>query len=238
MNNIKNAPTSGAKNTNNFIIPQFNGNSMMVQAYKGEAVVDVPSIAEFLGVKTNSANKLIKKHKKSFEIYGKVGFKIQPSKSGQKQKVYMLNEGQAMFLMNLSKNTECVVLLKQKLVSEFLLARAVIQQRLTGIVIRSRATDAIKTLVDYAKGNGSNNAKRYYCIVTKMLYSVLFNISKVPKDYRNTLNADQLCCLAIGEKIIQDTIYNHVLQGTHYKDIYQKIKDNLTNFAESIQRLK
>lgn len=65
-------------------------------------------IAEGVGIKHSSITRTIRKHEKDFEEFGKLGFKIRPSDSGQGEKIYKLNEDQAILLITYLKNTDIV----------------------------------------------------------------------------------------------------------------------------------
>lgn len=69
--------------------------------------------------KHRSVQRIIDKHLINLEKFGKVRFQITPTESGQEQKVYLLNEQQATFLITLLRNTEIVVAFKVELVRQF-----------------------------------------------------------------------------------------------------------------------
>ncbi|MDR7375414.1 phage regulator Rha-like protein [Rhodoferax ferrireducens] len=77
---------------------------------------------------------LIDKYQPNLAAFGKVLFQIAPSadgKTGQKERVALLNEDQAFFLVALSRNTPRVVELKGKLVKAFAEARRAAQVHTT-----------------------------------------------------------------------------------------------------------
>lgn len=76
-------------------------------------------IAECAEVKHRHLKVLINKHKERLEHFGKVTFKISPSKSGQNVRDYILNEQQATLLITFLKNTEQVATFKENLVRAF-----------------------------------------------------------------------------------------------------------------------
>jgi phage regulator Rha-like protein len=86
----------------------------------GELVIDSRIIAEQLEIERRSFMKLVRKHQSLVEAnFGKVGFKISPSASGQSENFAWLNEGQCTFLMTLSRNTPKVLTCKVGLVKAF-----------------------------------------------------------------------------------------------------------------------
>ena len=76
-------------------------------------------IAECTSLQHHTITKTIRKHQARFEQFGKVGFKIQATDSGQSTKDYILNEQQATLLVTFLKNTEQVVNFKTNLVKAF-----------------------------------------------------------------------------------------------------------------------
>ena len=76
-------------------------------------------IAECTNLQHHTITKTIRKHQARFEQFGKVGFKIQATDSGQSTKDYILNEQQATLLVTFLKNTEQVANFKTNLVKAF-----------------------------------------------------------------------------------------------------------------------
>ena len=105
-------------------------------------------IAECAKVQHRTVQRLIKKHKKSLERFGKVRFQITPSNSGQNIKAYELNEPQATLLITFMRNTDKVIEFKENLVKAFYeLRKEVYQLRLARELEkpkRRQLTDAIQ----------------------------------------------------------------------------------------------
>lgn len=105
-------------------------------------------IAEYSGNSRKAIQNLINRYKEKLEQYGKVVFEILPLPSGQKAKVYHLNEKQATFLITLLKNTPNVVAFKFELTKQFYSVREELKQRhslrLEDKSKRKTLTDAIK----------------------------------------------------------------------------------------------
>lgn len=76
-------------------------------------------VAECTNLQHHTITRTIRKHQARFERFGKVGFKIQPLKSGQSAKDFILNEQQATLLVTFLKNTEQVANFKENLVKAF-----------------------------------------------------------------------------------------------------------------------
>jgi hypothetical protein len=104
--------------------------------------------------------------------------------------------------------------------------------RAKNITTRKIATDGIQLLVEYARANGSSNAKKYYMNITKMLNKILFDIDKAPKGFRDTLDESQLSRLTMAEASISEIIKLGIAGGLYYKEIFQDIKKKMTAFAE------
>lgn len=110
-------------------------------------------IADCAQVTHDAVRRLISRYESDFCSFGKLGFEIRPlpgSRTGQKAKIYHLNEQQATLLMTYLRNTEVVRAFKLELVRQFYLMRmelqrvqAVKEQRRP---IRRSVTDAIKAL--------------------------------------------------------------------------------------------
>ena len=144
---------------------------------------------------------------------GKVTFKMEPLESGQKEKVYLLNEGQAMFLMTLLRNdgvNGVVVKFKARLASK--------ENRL-------KETDVIKLLVEYAKEQDSTHSDKLYLTYTKLANSIV-------SGKRDDMTASELNTLTLVERIIKQTIEIDMSMGMHYKDIYKDCKQRIKQFTE------
>lgn len=83
-------------------------------------------IADFAGVEHHAVQQLCTKYQADFEEFGKVAFEMRPfpgSKTGQKIKIYHLNEPQATLLITYLKNTPQVRAFKKELVRQFFAMR-------------------------------------------------------------------------------------------------------------------
>lgn len=110
-------------------------------------------IANCAQVQHHTITRLIQTHEADFKSFGKVRFEIRPlpeSRTGQKAKIYHLNEQQATLLMTYLKNTEVVRKFKMELVRQFYAMRRELEK--CGVIkadrkaIRRNVTDAIKAL--------------------------------------------------------------------------------------------
>lgn len=72
---------------------------------------------DHFNTKTTQRGTFIQKYEGDFEDFGKVRFKMEPLESGQKEKIYLLNEEQATLLMTYLRNSDIVRKFKKNLVS-------------------------------------------------------------------------------------------------------------------------
>lgn len=212
----------------------------LVELKKDVAFTNSKIIAEGTNNKHYAVRQIIQKYEKIFEEtpeLGKVTFKMYPLESGQKEKVYLLNEGQAMFLMTLLRNDGVdgiVVKFKARLASEFMRMKEFIQERKTTEWIESRQynksnrlkeTDVIKLLVEYAKEQGSAHSDKLYLTYTKL-------VKKVVQGNRDELSINDINNLTLVESIILQTIQIDMSMNMDYKDIYKDCKDRIERFLE------
>lgn len=104
---------------------------------KDDVFTNSKIVAECAEVEHRTVKRLLDNHITDFEEFGKlkVRFEIQPSKTNQKEKIYLLNEQQATLLLTYLKNTEPVRKFKKALVHQFFSLREQLQ------IIRSARSD-------------------------------------------------------------------------------------------------
>ena len=102
-----------------------------------------------------------------------------------------------------------------------------LKMRQQGIITRKAETDAIKSLVEYAKGNGSKNADKYYVLYTKLANKFAGLDTK-----RDDASILQLSNLSLGEHIIHNVILDGLTEGKDYHDIYKECKKRLDIVSE------
>jgi len=172
----------------------------------------------------------IRDYIKDFEEMGKVGYHNQSLESGQTQKLYLLNEPQATYLITLLENNQSVRKFKLALVKEFFRMRQFIlekqssewqQSRLTSKQTRKNETDIILTkLIPLAEKQGSKNSGKLY-----MTYSKLVNmVIGIDAGQRDNLPAAYNDAIRFLERAIENIISIEVDKGTYYKEIYQVCK--------------
>lgn len=96
-----------------------------------------------------------------------------------------------------------------------------VETRKAGKLTRKAETDIIKNLVEYAKGQGSQHADKLYMTYSK-LANKMAGISK-----RDEATVTQLNNLSLIEHIILCVIDSGIVEGKHYKEIYQDCKKRL-----------
>jgi phage regulator Rha-like protein len=172
----------------------------------------------------------IRDYKNEFDQLGKLGFQDRPLPSGQKQRVYMLNEPQASYLLTLLDNRDKVRFFKLALVKEFYRMRRFIlerqsaewqQSRLIGKQTRHDETDIILTkLIPHAEKHGSKNAGRLYLTYSKLVNAVL----GIEAGQRDNLPTSYVDAIRFLENAIGNIISIEVDKGTEYHEIYQICK--------------
>ncbi len=120
---------------------------------KDNAFTDSKIIAKNAEVNHYAIRQLIDKHKGDFEEFGKikVTFQMKPSKTNQKEKLYLLNEQQATLLLTYLRNTEPVREFKKNLVRQFYKMREYIQTLVSAKKEFPLLTENIKLLHDDPK---------------------------------------------------------------------------------------
>lgn len=112
------------------------------------------------------------------------------------------------------------------------------QARLQIKQVRKSFTDVIKQFIIYAKDQGSKSAEMYYANLTKMEYTALELVekgSKVPDNFRDTLDILQFAHLSTAEVQCQKALAEGMKQGLHYKDIYAYAKLVVTRYTDSLK---
>jgi len=129
-------------------------------------------IAENGKVKHDTVQRLIRNYESDLMEFGKLGFEIRPSESGQSEKIYKLNEQQSTLLIIYMKNTLPVRQFKKALVKQFyLMQKELISRKVTrqiGKQAREALTNAIQDLPE------SPHKKMKYKHYTDLVYKIVF----------------------------------------------------------------
>lgn len=208
----------------------------LVEVRQDEVFTNSKVIADGTRNKHHSITQIIQKYEKAFEDFGKVRFEMEPLPSGQKEKIYILNEAQAMFLMTLLRNDGVggiVVSFKSRLVSEFVRMRKFIIEKQSKVWFelrednkqnRLKETDVIKQLVEYAKEQGSVHPDKLYLVYTKLAKTIV-------SGKREFIGISDLSTLTLIESVILQTIRIDMSMGIHYKDIYKDCKERIDKLS-------
>lgn len=212
----------------------------LVEIKNNEAFTTSKIIADGTKNKHHAIQQLISKYEKSISRFGQITFEMRPVKYARgtnMEKVYLLNEGQATFLMTLMRNDGeggIVVEFKARLVEDFFKMRQFIlkkqekiwnQTRIENKENRLKETDVIKLLAEYAKNQGSQNSDKLYMVYTKLAKTV----ANAPRD---ELDVSQLNNLTLTENIILKTIRDDMVRDVPYKQIYQDCKERIQAFKQ------
>lgn len=148
-------------------------------------------IAENGRVRHDTVQRLIRSYETDLEEFGKLGFEIRPSESGQSEKIYKLNEQQATLLIIYMKNTLPVRKFKKALVKQFyLMQKELISRRVTrqiGKQAREALTNAILGLPE------SPHKDMKYKHYTDLVYKIVFGKNtKQLKEFHGISKTDNL----------------------------------------------
>lgn len=207
----------------------------IVNIKNNQAFTDSRIIAVGTNNKHHSITAVIQKYLTDFENFGKVRFEMEPLASGQKEKVYILNQQQATLLMTYLRNSEITRKFKKELVRQFYLMQQFIFERQSkhwletreqGKLTRKAETDVLKQLVEYAEEQGSLHSDKMYVAYTKLTNKIC-GISG-----RDNATAQQLSSLTVAENIILHCIQAGIDENKHYKDIYKDCKKRLEMFKD------
>ena len=206
----------------------------LVRTIRNDVFTDSKIIADGTNVAHRKIKTVIRTHANDLGDFGGLSAPYRAeSTGGRPEEYYRLNEQQATFLITLLKNTPTVTKFKKELVRQFFSMRALLTLKQTEVykdtrayqkAIRKQETDAIKLLVDYAEGQGSKNAVRYYSSLSKLANKTA-GIGN-----REMATIEQLGALALIENIIAKCIVEGIELQKPYKDIYKECRRKLERF--------
>ena len=171
-----------------------------------------------------SVRRLIEKHIDRLKQFGKVEFEMQPLPSGQKAKVYKLNEQQATLLITFLDNSDIVANFKTLLVKQFYEMRDELTKRNINRVIEKPVK---KTLMESVK-NWKYASKHAYSNINRLLIKGATGLSiKVLKKERGDAKA-ALDLLTSQEQEKYKQLEQKVIAYIEADFDYQLIKSLLT----------
>lgn len=160
----------------------------------------------------------------------------------RKYKSYKINRDGYMFLvMNISTKKandkklafiDAFNLMEQTLLNQH--NSEWITSREQGKQIRKQETDAIKEFTEYATKQGSKSAKFYYKHFTNATYKALSLLEYKQPKTRETLDLLELNQLLLAEDLVKRTILKEMEDNEHYKVIFEKCKNALVLYANSL----
>ena len=229
----------------------------VITMMNNEPRVSSKHLAEGFKVAHASVQKMMLKYRDEMEQLGKVvevkarfskthlnSADLKSELSGQEKLEYFLNEQQATFFGQLTRNSEVSVKFKLRLTKEFFSMRNKLQNlkahqsteewqaaRVEGKAHRRTETDAIKKLVDYAKSQGSKNADRYYTNITKVENAALFVIAGTFENLRDVMSSKQLFQIACADQLVEKAINEGIAKGLPYGDVFQLVKADVHKFG-------
>jgi len=109
-----------------------------------------------------------------------------------------------------------------------------ITQRKQSKLGRRLETDVIQQFVDYATGQGSENAKFYYKHITNASYKALGLIQHKQPKLRDTLDWMELSWLTSAEWVAKQSILKHMAAKEHYKTIFVLVRQDIERFADGL----
>lgn len=108
------------------------------------------------------------------------------------------------------------------------------QARIEGKQSRMKLTDSIQRLVDLAHANGSKNAEKYFISITNMIYKQVFNLKKIPDQFRDTLDKNELYQLQLVEWKVAEWLNASLDSCLDYHEPYSEIKRKLKHLVAVI----
>ena len=211
----------------------------LVEVRKDDVFTNSKVIAKGTNNQHHAVQQLVSKYEDDIKDFGVLSFEMRVLKhesyrGSTREKVYLLNEEQATFVITLLRNSKMVVKFKKELVRQFYAMRRFLIEkqsklwndtRLASKESRLKETDVIKLLAEYAKGQGSTHTDKLYLIYTKLANSIVGG-------ERDSMTASELNTLTLVESIIKQTIEIDMSMGMHYKDIYKDCKERISQFGK------
>ena len=188
-------------------------NELQLVATKTEPRIDSKQLADALGNGHRPTVALIDKYRTELESMGHVLFQkadgARLQGGGKAERVALLTEDQAFFLLTLSRNTERVVSLKVKLVQAFGRARRDAQQRKDEYLPEYHALhDRIKALAA-----GSEHERQVHMNFNKLVNAV----AGIESGQRNSIPVAVLTAA-------QNVALNAMARATDHREGYQRAK--------------
>lgn len=216
-------------------------NDISLNLVSNEFRIDSRLLAPELNHRHRTILESLDKYKSQFESLGRLPFEtekgiaLEQGGFAKPTRYFLLNEDQCYFLLTLMRNNNHIVKAKLNLVKAFRDARKQLAERdiarLDGKQARRLETDAIKSLVEYAKASGSSKPETYYMTITKMTNQAL----GIESGQRDKMDSRQLQLLKMAETLVDIAIRDGLKAELHYKDIYRLCKDRVNFLLEPLK---
>ena len=210
-------------------------NDISLNLVSNEFRIDSRLLAPELNHRHRTILESLDKYKSQFDALGQLTFESEAGYQNAIVRYALLNEDQCYFLLTLMRNNNHIVKAKLNLVKAFRDARKQLAERdiarLDGKQARRLETDAIKSLVEYAKASGSSKPDMYYLSITKMTNKAL----GIESGQRDKMDARQLQLLKLAETLIEIAIRDGLKANLNYKDIYRLCKDRVGDILEQLK---
>ena len=114
------------------------------------------------------------------------------------------------------------------------------ESRFEGKNIRVALASMIKRLEIFSLDNGHSINPNYFSLLTNALYKIIgIDTPKGIRNYRNTLSSFDLDMVSLGEKIMIESIKEHMEQKLHSKEIIRLVKEDVNKLnSMSISELR
>jgi phage regulator Rha-like protein len=223
--------------------------AVLVKAIDNVPVCSTLDMCQPLGVEHHAIVQLVKKYELQLKEIGPVAFQMRVGTRGGTPISYCyLDEEQTTFLITLMKNSEPVVQFKYRLSREFYRMKNEItriqaiarnnnlniewtEARQSGKQDRRQETDSIQRFIEYAIGQGSKSAQKYYMLFSKMANSLMFDMQTGAVNTRDVCNVNQLGSLKVVDTIISRALEEDMACGIYYKEIYRNTKVKIQQFV-------
>jgi len=224
--------------------------AVLVKTVDNIPVVSTLDMCGPLGVEHKALIDLVRKYENQFQEIRLITFEKRLMGTKGKPQIFCnLDEVQATFLVTLMKNSAAVVTFKQRLSIEFYRMKSEItriqaiarnnslniewtEARESGKPVRRTETDAIQRFVNYAASQGSQSARMYYMLFSKLANSLMFDVQTKAGNTRDVCDVNQLGGLKVADTIISRALEAGMEADIPYKTIFQNVKSKVMQFAD------
>lgn len=240
MNNKAKAAGTGirAAQKTSLCIFNYSPETLPLVIAKDVPLVDSRILAGQLGVKHSSTFRLILRYKEEFQEIDQLRFKIEVGKridgGGNAERYVLLTEDQSFFLLTLSRNSECVVRLKIRLVQAFRLARDSMEIAKDYLSGYHQLQDEVKHLAEVAHAAGSKTPEHiFYNNINRLVN----NVCGLAPGQRAGLTPQKRMVVTCAGFIVKKAIESSLEAGANHRDAYASAKAQVEIFANGASLL-